>query len=415
MNVEWPSRTLKFFAVVAMTVATTAFILSAALLYTATRSGESSSPEQLQRAIALEPSNADYRCRLGRVLWARQLDASASVTHFQAAVQRNPYDAFCWLHLANAYYVLGNFDARDAAIGRALAVAPKMPQVLWQVANFNFIRGQMHEALHQLQLSMHYDDATIDEGVRLAWRATQDADLILAEALPPDLEPHMIFLRMQLARNDVVHALRVWSAANKLGIPITLNRAAPLFNYLVDHQLGTEAAAAWEQFTSSQPSYSSYKSTAKNQLVDGGFEQDILNGGLDWRYDQQPFARVDIDNDVAHSGSRSLSVSYSGTAGDAGIWQPIPVKPNTSYQFTAWTRSDLAGVHGPRLALAPADRAPVLLLDEISGQSDWHRTTGEFTVGLDTHLLYLRLSRPITSTQLRGRLWLDDLTLVEKR
>ena len=57
----------------------------------------------LQRAIGLEPSNAEYRELLGRnqVLSLQNLDDA--IGNFRTAVYLNPYVAAYWLELASAY------------------------------------------------------------------------------------------------------------------------------------------------------------------------------------------------------------------------------------------------------------------------------------------------------------------------
>ena len=68
----------------------------------------------IQRAIRLEPSNAEYRELLGRNLALSGASLDEAISDYRTAVHLNPYEARYWLDLAGAYQVAGRTDEQAA-------------------------------------------------------------------------------------------------------------------------------------------------------------------------------------------------------------------------------------------------------------------------------------------------------------
>src|ERR1700682_2580233 len=79
-------------------------------------------PDQgnLQVAIRLEPSNAEYRELLGRYSAFSSQNLDAAISNYQAAVGLNPYVARYWLDLASAYQVANRTSEQRESLERAV-------------------------------------------------------------------------------------------------------------------------------------------------------------------------------------------------------------------------------------------------------------------------------------------------------
>ena len=143
----------------------------------------------------------------------------------------------------------------------------------------------------------------------------------------------------------------------------------------------------------------------------------MLNGGFDWWYESNPHAALALDTDRFYGGTRSLSVTFDGrNAPDAGIAQLIPVKPDTDYEFSAESRTqDIDSASGPRFAITDAYTTTVsyVLTDDLLGTNPWHRQQARFHTGPGTNLLFLKVIREPAAPLIRGKLWIDDVRLVE--
>src|ERR1035438_9833741 len=70
----------------------------------------------LNKAIRLEPSNAEYRELLGRSLALSGANLNDAIANYRTAVQLNPYVARYWLDLAGAYQVAGDTSEQERSV-----------------------------------------------------------------------------------------------------------------------------------------------------------------------------------------------------------------------------------------------------------------------------------------------------------
>jgi len=142
-----------------------------------------------------------------------------------------------------------------------------------------------------------------------------------------------------------------------------------------------------------------------------------LNGGFDWSYLSNPHVALAVDTSEFHSGTRALSITFDGqNPPDAGIYQFIPVKPNIQYEFSAaYKTEELVTASGPRFAIADAyTDASYVLTDDSMGTNPWRLQQARFQSGPNTQLVMLKITRDPAGPLIRGKLWIDDLKLVEK-
>jgi tetratricopeptide (TPR) repeat protein len=376
-------------------------------------------PDQgnLQEAIRLEPVNAEYRELLGRY-WAfsgQSLDVA--ISNYQAAVGLNPYAARYWLDLASAYQVANRTSEQRESLERAVEADPTTPHVAWEAANFFLVQGDREKALHHFRVVLANDPEAVELALQLCWRATGDANQILDEALPKRQDLYFSFLRLLIQKQETAAAKNVWNHVVALNQAFSMPLAFPYFRFLLAQQEVAAAQNAWQQLASLNPSLQPYLPSRENLIINAGFEENVLNGGFDWSYLPNPHVALAIDTSEFHSGTRSLSITFDGqNAADAGIFQFIPVKPNTEYEFSAaYKTEDLVTASGPRFSIADAyTNASYVLTDDSLGTNPWRLQQARFQSGPNTNLLLLKISRQPAGPLIRGKFWIDDLRLVEK-
>jgi hypothetical protein len=151
-------------------------------------------------------------------------------------------------------------------------------------------------------------------------------------------------------------------------------------------------------------------------VVNGGFEEKLLNGGFDWWYRPNSHATFAIDTSEFHSGTRSLAVTFDGqSARDVPILEFVPVRPNTSYEFSAQSRTeDIDTASGPRFAVVDAyTNFFYVLTDDVLGTTPWRLQEARFKTAPNTNLVVVTIVRQPAEPLIRGRLWIDDVKLVE--
>jgi hypothetical protein len=417
MRIELPSPLRKLLFAAAVFVLTGLYLGSSLRAYLATRLVAVPDVLNLQKAIRLEPTNAEFRELLGRNLESSGANLDDAISTYLTAVRLNPYEARYWLDLAGAYQVAVRTSEQEKSVERAVEADPTTPHVAWEAANFFLVQGDQEKALRHFRVVLANDPEMVDSALQLCWRATGDANQILGQALPPSPDLYFSFLRLLVSKQEVAAAENVWNHLIGLQQTFPAKLAFPYFRLLIAKQEVAAAQAAWQQLANVNPSLQAYLPSRENLIVNGGFEENVLDGGFDWWDESKPHATLAIDTDEFHGGTRSLSVTFDGqNPPEAGIVQFIPVRPNTPYEFSAECRTEeLETASGPRFAITDAyTNAPYVLTDDSLGTNPWRLQEARFQTGPDTHLLLLKIVRQPAAPLIRGKLWIDDLRLVEK-
>ncbi|MGH9580581.1 MAG: hypothetical protein ACRD2R_06275 [Terriglobales bacterium] len=381
--------------------------------YLASRFAATPKPESLELAAQLEPGNASHRSRLGRyyVLAGNQLETG--IASFQAAARLNPFEARHWLDLAMAYQISGDQESVDRALQHALQVEPTSPRIAWEAANLYVLQGHLERTLPLLKSVLQRDPFSAPSVVELGWKATRDVDLLFQKALPQDARVYLALLSVLLRYDEAQAADSVWSRAMGLRQPFPLHLAVPYLNFLVSHREGGKARKAWEDLARFDEKISA-GIEAGNLVVNGGFEAEILQFGLDWRLRPVPGVQAVLDASESHAGRRSLKITWDGAhIPEAGVVQLIPLDPDSRYLFSAYVKTaEMSSVANPRLLLLEALHGTRFFLsEELSGTEPWHRVSGELVTSPETRFAALKMVREPYPGQARGSLWLDDVRL----
>jgi len=387
------------------------YLRASARVYRAFLWTENATPENLKTAARLEPSDAELRYRIGRHSLLMQ-DFPRAIDEMRAAIALNPFDARYWLDLASAYLASDNLADTQQALNRALEADSTMPDVVWQTANYELVQGETALAMRRFHDLVEHDPGSLMATLNVCWRATRDPDLIAEKVLPARPDAYFAFLHFLGNQRSPEASGKVWSHLIALRQPFPVQLAFPYLDYLLSRGEFTQAQAAWAQLAIVNPEFRAYLSP-DNAIVNGGFELDLLNGGLDWRYAAQPGASVLIDDSRAHSGNRSLAITLEGAPEDSGVVQLVPVRGNTHYRFSGFMMAlDLETVSPPRFAvLGLRHHKSYLLTDGVIGSTEWQELQGEFTTEPEDDLLLVHIVRVPSQRLIRGKVWVDDVKL----
>jgi len=370
----------------------------------------------IQRAMQLEPSNAEYPALLGGFLALSGAGLDGAISNFRTAVHLNPYESRYWLDLAGVYQVAGRTDEQAQSVEQAVKADPTTPHVAWAAANLFLVQGNLSKALPYFRIVLANDPDTVDDALRLCWRASGDTNQIFEQALPRRTDIYLRFLNLLVSKQEVRPAENAWDHLIGLQQTFPPKLTFPYFRLLIAKQEITAATTAWEQLAQIDQQMQQYLPSRENLIVNGGFEETLLNGGFDWWYESNPHAALALDADQFYRGTRSLSVTFDGrNAPEAGILQFIPVKPDSDYEFSAESRTqDIDSASGPRFAVTDAyTNSSYVLTDDLLGTNPWHKQQARFHTGPATNLLFLKVIRQPAAPLIRGKLWIDEVRLVE--
>src|SRR5438132_5334564 len=124
----------------------------------------------LQRAVRLQPWNAEYRDRLGRYFFFQENSADDSVQSYLSAVSLNPHQARYWIDLANAYQVQGAAQPEEDALEHAVRVGPTSTTIAWDAASLYSVLGDTEEALREFRTVLKHDPYLQPPALQLCWR-----------------------------------------------------------------------------------------------------------------------------------------------------------------------------------------------------------------------------------------------------
>jgi hypothetical protein len=384
--------------------------------YRATRWMASGSPAGLQKAIGIEPANADAQYYLGRIYLFSEQDAERALPYLREAAHLQPQSARHWLDLAAADQMTGNQSSYRADIAQAVWADPKTPDVAWEAANLYLADGDIDKSLPYFRTAIENADDGAPGAFDLVWRSTHNVDLMLDRLLPPMVVPHLRLLTTLSRANEYQAATRVWNAILQLGQPIPARWSFVYIDYLLREKHPEEAFAAWRHLAD----YSSAMNTAESvndvPLTNPSFEDEILNNGFDWHIEPPSSVSITTDDSEFHTGSQSLSLAISGPFQFAGVSQPAVVQPGADYVFSIYERShELMSASGPLFVVEDAyDHQIIASGKELTGNVAWREERVAFTVPAKTHLVTFRLIRLEPDRQIHGHMWLDDARLTRQ-
>jgi hypothetical protein len=368
---------------------------------------------KLERAVRLSPGNADYRHRLGRYFAYQTGDSRSAIDSLRSAVALDPHDAHYWFDLAAAYQVTGDTDSQRAALGRALQAEPTAPDVAWEAANFFLIDGEIDRALREFHVVIENDTTLADASLRACWRVRPDTDALLRDVVPARTDSLIAFSDLLRSKKETDGTIKTWNRIAQLHEKFQNRFLYDYVTYLLAERRPEAAMSAWRQ-SADTLGLSAYQPTEDNLVVNGDFSLDILNGGFDWTYVNRIGVKPLLDPSAFRQGHRSLSVTFEGPGiSDAGIQQLIPVQGATTYDFSAYYKSDeFQGAGGPQIVLRDAyTGAPLFASDPLNDSDFWKEVHSKVTTPKSTELLVLAIERFPAGSPIRGKLWLDDFEL----
>ncbi|HEY1464260.1 MAG TPA: carbohydrate binding domain-containing protein [Terriglobales bacterium] len=413
MKVSLQSPMAKIFLLGLSFLFTALFLVIAGSQYLATVLSERNDLASLQRAVRLQPGNADYRYRLGWYFYPLQADAA--VRSLQAAVALNPAQANYWLALAQTYGSVGNEYEQNQALQSALRMGSTDPAIIWQAANIYYSHGDVGQTLDQCQKLLGITGATFDKALPFCWQVKPDADLFTQGLLPRSTDDYQSFLDLLISQKDTASSAKAWESLVDKRIPMQRQPVLEYVHYLIDQRQPEIAAKVWQE-AATISDVASYQPSDNNLIVNGDFRWPILNGGFDWSYEKSNNVSLSLDANNHDSSLRSLHIAFNDAQiEDAGIRHYVTVAPNSGYDLSAdFQAKDLEGAGGIRLAIQDAYAGSMIFSsDDLANTNGWKKIHGTFTTPANSKLLIVRLQRVPAGDVIKGNLWIDNVRMTK--
>jgi len=403
-----------------------AFSLSAMMSWAAVRHGmaahwaRSGQLDQWLQAAAWEPDNPEHWYRLGRYYQIdfESADATQAISNYQRATSIAPGSAKYWLDLAEARETALQHAEAEQAFRRAQQAYPLSAEVSWRFGNFLLRQNRQDEAFRKIHDALSVQPSLTALAISRCWQSAPDIERILKLALPTGQETYWGAIDFLVEAREPGAAMVVWKRLMAGNPSFPLQKTFRLQDMLVETGYADDARSVWQQAFSAgmnQPG----PQLGGSLLWNGNFEQELLNGGLAWRFRPVAGAALSFDGRVAHSQSRSLRVVFDGThnVDFQQPWQYVVVEPNTRYRLSAYFRTEnLTTSSDVRLEIQETHFGDVLqAIPRLAGTQYWAPREAEFTTAADTRLVRVVLRRRPSQkldNKISGTIWMDDVSLV---
>lgn len=425
MNIYLYSRRARWCFLILIISAAAGFSYAAAKVWVAARWNASADPQKWFAAAQLEPGNAQYWEQLGRYRQRdlAQRDLSKAAAYLRRATEIGPRSARLWLELAALDEERGDFPEAGRAYKIAQSDFPVSPDVAWRYGSFLLRHGDLFAAFTKLKRALDNDPSLEESALAECWKAAPDSGLIADQVLPRKDAYYVRAIHYFLLQKQTNAALVMWRRRRELNPRAAridpTDPAIDLVNELIAEGGISEAHKVWNE--AMQRSNGPVEGNDDTSVVfNGGFEHDFLNGGFDWRALPVGGASYDFDGSVAHSGRRSLRITFDGTANInfQHIFQYVPVASHQRYRFLAYLRTEgISASSGIQFDIFdPRDPQELQVMTPVlSGTNPWKPMRIDFESGADTQVLEILLRRASGTefdNHLRGIVWIDDVSLV---
>jgi tetratricopeptide (TPR) repeat protein len=378
--------------------------------------------EGYKRAVRLEPANAQNWYLLGRY-WQYNLedpDAARAIRSYLSALSFNPASSETWLDLATAYESEGNLAAARDAFLHAKKAYPLSAGVSWRYGNFLLRQGETDSAFSEMRSAVQADPHRAAEAFSRALRAGSSIETTIDRVLPPITEAYLDVIWDQTTDGHTENALKVWDRLASLHPKISLYDSFSLVSALTSGKRIGEASRVWDEAVLFA-GFADLQGPPGSVLWDGGFESNITGGGFSWILSQGiRGVQMGIDTQEKHSGNHSLRLIFDGkfNLNFADVCHYVPVKPATTYLFSAWVKTRaLTSDQGLRFRLNALDTQypSTANTSDVHGTAPWARIEMVWTSASDAHeaqVCLVRYPSEEPSNKIQGTVWVDDVALV---
>jgi hypothetical protein len=376
--------------------------------------------EDLGLASRLDPGEADYHLRLGRIYQysLTDIDPARAIAELTRATQLNPMDAQPWLDLGAAQVVAGQIDEAAASLGRADYLAPNLPGFQWAIANFFLLHGNVNEAMRHFKMVLAGTDRYNGVIFTTAWKAVGDGDQILAALIPNQVTTEFAYLYFLVSQNKGPEAKKVWEriAANPSSFDAGWTRT--YMDWLMGSRQPDEAYNVWADLRKRK--LVSESAAPGNLVANGDFEQGLENLGFAWRVEGfYPGVYLTQDSTTFHSSGHSVLISFTGKGNFyyQGFHQWLKVTPGVAYQARVYMKT--AGIttdSGPRLQVFDTfnPNALTAFSEQLTGTNEgWTLLSVDFKPK-EAHYVTVCIARVPSGkldNQIAGKVWVDDVSV----
>ena len=362
-----------------------------------------------EKAIRLTPGQAEYWEHLAGYL--RDIDERQETQALQRAVALNPYDANAWIQLG----LLDEAENHSAEASQCLHQAANADHTFlpaWSLANFYFRQNNPQQFWHWIHQASRLVPEDASPLFRLCWHFTEDGQEIEQKLnlSRPDMQAQYLGFLISESRTTAVEpmALRLASMNRSQDTALLLNTCS----WLIAQQRATAALNLWNLLAKQHRiPFHAIHPRSHPAVTNADFTRSPTSIGFDWSLPTVPGINASQENRL---GGLRLEFSSNQPESVEILSQVLPVQPNTTFRFMFdYSTSNIAPGTGLRWRVANLGTNSILATTESLSASNGAVGYLAFTAPSDSGFVRLSLvyQRALGTTRIQGSLVLHKTGL----
>lgn len=376
----------------------------------------------LEYPVEYFPASARLNARLAATELSETEDNSTNAQlHAQRAVNLSPNDYRFRLTLASTQEANGDRQAAEQSLEAACRLAPGHWDVHYRFGNVLLRQGKLDQSLPELRSAAVANKEILPGILDLVWRASrEDVNAVRTVA---ESNSGTKFILAQFLLKVPSHTSEAVSVFESIDRDARLGSAAEsstFLNSLVAAGKFDSARELWDDLVGA--------GEQSSLICNGGFESDASKNfaQFDWAFGRTEYARLALDTDVAHSGSSSLRIEFTGqdtTRLDNEVKQLVPVRPGSRYKLECYVKTNnLESPEGPRVVVTDRSSNWIAASEPVAvGSSDWKIIVVDFVAPENSSssssavvVSIKRKPRFSYDEPTSGIVWFDDFSIKER-
>ncbi|NOT48735.1 MAG: hypothetical protein HOP17_13425 [Acidobacteria bacterium] len=374
--------------------------------------------EVAELGAALAPSDPqahlEYAYLLGKTFLPA--DQDRSLVEFEKAAALAPANYQTWLALGRAREQSGDAAGSEAALRKALELAPNYSRVQWALGNLLVRQGRYGDGFGYLRNAAASDPVFTNPAAASAWQILGGDTAKIRNLLGDSPRTNAALSVLLSADKRYADALDVWRAipdAEKKGLK---EPGQALYSKLLDaglYRSAIEVGGTAGLFSDNAP--------ATGAVSNGGFESAITPNDpnpFTWAITEGSYPRIGLNDAQKKSGSYSLLMNFgTGDKGSRPVIQKMGVETGATYDLRFYYRSELRTDAKVVCRITSAVDANPIATVPVTSSGDWTEAGTTFAVPAGTEGIELKLSVegcPANGCSIAGNIWFDDFSLTKR-
>lgn len=340
-----------------------------------------------------------------------------AIASYEKAVSLSPNDYRFWMSLGRAYEQAGDPAKAEAALRRAVELAPAYSYPHWYLGNLLLRNARYDEAFAALRIASEADSELQPQQFNLIWQIYNGDPEALQKAVGESPVARAQFALYLITQKQFEGGLQMWDALSSEEKKANRDTGEAMITSLRNDAKYHDALRVWNDVAPEM------YHAEMGKVFDGSFEENVGGGTVfGWQVKSAPQMQAAIDDDKGRTGPRSLRMAFRVPINleQVNVAQLIAVQPQTNYDFECYVSTEkLETGSAPQVQILDAASGSVLASSAQApgGTNDWNRISLTFKTGDMTQGVILKIVRVSCSNEetpvcpIFGSVWYDDFSI----